>query len=1119
MPHKMNIPLKVVVRLAPATYGAADNRSCNQPDNDRREEDDNQLKSTGGRTFRFSSVFRPSISNQEVYFESVAGLMESVLEGYDFSIVTYGAKGTGKTFTLYGAPTGAATADDEGIVLCFVRDLFCRLNAHPERMFSISIAWSEIAANGDVIDVLENAAMVQCFSVEDTYALLGLGLHRRNGENHSILSLILEQQWTSVGGMNQHRQSTISFCDLRGSVRETVGTELVPTDSGLRKLEDIVVRRNEQYNDSVLTAFLKDSFGGRAQTLLILCVASIGLESDSTACDLEFGERAEEIVNHVVMNTFSDNNVPIVQLTEHDPLAGTNTNLDGLYFASQQWAKLLKNAECLFTKLFSTCELNQTERNQIEEWLYLKAECDDCFSSTDMSLPTGQVSARACLGPIEEIDEEDNALQHASSKEPYASDNESDSDICTHLTDVSDRIQSYIKTFQTKTNHLIMEKYQDFFQTHPPGVGPEADDHERKEPSAADIREHNFHNPARRKSIFDSETVSSTELTLMLPLKTDSLPVAATALDKKLDTLGSNLRICQTSIESLHAQIEEIRRTIALKQKYVTDLIENSETRSVAKSRFSKKKHKLEAEYEKAKKQLRKAVVNGTNKEEINRLKSQTSQLEQRLKDLESIGFIAGESGHKRKKLQQSIKDSQKQLDIMQRMLKKELDRKESLEKELETAQKESRAARANHHASGNVGQLHELSESKSKIRNMNERISHIEHVLKEKSSNLKKYVNKKSAEKESLRCEIRNLRRTRDHLVEQRCHLDRKIREDKMPSFDEERKLVECDEAIEAIDAAIEMKNELICGRRSIDTDESLQREKGEQMLMARLNKLSLDEMRTLLYKYFQKVVDLKEASRKLELQFIALEREKDAWEWQEKILTNTIRQTRLEKERSIVALQKQHETKLNLMLRHFAADTSASISSTIPDNALPPYHHHHTEFVLGSGRYHHVQYESDGGGGGGGGSSSEPQLLAGHTHSATKQLAHYKATTTLPVGVVAAGSAAVLGPGAVANAAAFTPVLHHRSGGGAVATASGTAVQTPLGVITEKEHRPKNKLFSKLQVLSRYHGSDKRKIFQSDIPQQNLKQLQGASRPSLTKVTREKNKIIIQSDGGGSK
>lgn len=290
---------------------------------------------------------------------------------------------------------------------------------------------------------------------------------------------------------------------------------------------------------------------------------------------------------------------------------------------------------------------------------------------------------------------------------------------------------------------------------------------------------------------------------------------------------------------------------------------------------------------------------------------------------------------------------------------------------------------------------------------------------------------------------------------------MDKKIREDKMPSFDEERKLVECDEAIEAIDAAIEMKNELICGRKSIDTDESLQREKGEQMLMARLNKLSTDEMRTLLYKYFQKVVDLKENSKKLEVQFISLERERDTWEWQEKILTNAIRQTRLEKERSIIALQKQHETKLNLMLRHFAADTSASISSSIPDNALHPYSPT-SDLVLspGSSRYHHhhlAALDSD----------SEP---ASHSHS--KHLAaHFKAN---------------------------------------VAATSATAA-----AVVEKD-RSKNKLFSKLQVLTRYHN-DKRKIFaQTDIPQQNLKQLQISSRPSLTKVTREKNKIIIQNDGG---
>lgn len=75
-----------------------------------------------------------------------------------------------------------------------------------------------------------------------------------------------------------------------------------------------------------------------------------------------------------------------------------------------------------------------------------------------------------------------------------------------------------------------------------------------------------------------------------------------------------------------------------------------------------------------------------------------------------------------------------------------------------------------------------------------------------------------------------------------------------------QERKLLECEEAIEAIDTAIEYKNNLICGKSpsaslSDSQDHKDSRSRGEQMLMARLDKLSHDEMKTLLYRYFQKV------------------------------------------------------------------------------------------------------------------------------------------------------------------------------------------------------------------------------------------------------------------------
>merc|ERR1712071_581245 len=82
-----------------------------------------------------------------------------------------------------------------------------------------------------------------------------------------------------------------------------------------------------------------------------------------------------------------------------------------------------------------------------------------------------------------------------------------------------------------------------------------------------------------------------------------------------------------------------------------------------------------------------------------------------------------------------------------------------------------------------------------------------------------------------------------------------------------EERRLLELDEAIEAVDAAIEFKNEVICSRtRELKSPT-------ETGLLTRLMSLTHVETRSLLCKYFHKVIDLREGSKKIEQQFAELE------------------------------------------------------------------------------------------------------------------------------------------------------------------------------------------------------------------------------------------------------
>lgn len=129
-----------------------------------------------------------------------------------------------------------------------------------------------------------------------------------------------------------------------------------------------------------------------------------------------------------------------------------------------------------------------------------------------------------------------------------------------------------------------------------------------------------------------------------------------------------------------------------------------------------------------------------------------------------------------------------------------------------------------------------------------------------------------------------------------------------------------------------MEMKNQLICGR-----DVSNRNFVENSDLMSQLSKLNEKEMRVLLYKCFQKIVDLRESSRQLEIQLLHLEQERFEWELRERALYNKFQQSRLEEERYTLDLQKQYETTLTMLLQKAGEDCGASSSLTSDSLMLP--------------------------------------------------------------------------------------------------------------------------------------------------------------------------------------
>lgn len=77
--------------------------------------------------------------------------------------------------------------------------------------------------------------------------------------------------------------------------------------------------------------------------------------------------------------------------------------------------------------------------------------------------------------------------------------------------------------------------------------------------------------------------------------------------------------------------------------------------------------------------------------------------------------------------------------------------------------------------------------------------------------------------------------------------------------------RLMELEEMIEAMDAALEYKSELI-SQKQIEMRRSIQSLQSANSALSKLRFLSLSEARSLLARYFEKVVDLRDNQRKLE-------------------------------------------------------------------------------------------------------------------------------------------------------------------------------------------------------------------------------------------------------------
>ncbi|XP_017682504.1 PREDICTED: kinesin-like protein KIF18A [Lepidothrix coronata] len=291
--------------------------------------------------FMFDAVFDEMSSQLEVFEHTTKTLIDGFLNGYNCTVLAYGATGAGKTHTMLGSP------EDPGVMYLTMMTLYDRMDQIKEdKICDVAVSYLEIY-NEQIRDLLvssgplavredaqqgvivQGLTLHQPKSAEEILQMLDYGNKNRtqhptdvnasSSRSHAVFQIYLRQQ-DKTASINQNvRVAKMSLIDLAGSERASatnargarfvegtnINRSLLALGNVINALADPKRKKHIPYRNSKLTRLLKDSLGGNCRTIMIAAVSPSSLFYDDTYNTLRYANRAKDIKSSLKSNVVS----------------------------------------------------------------------------------------------------------------------------------------------------------------------------------------------------------------------------------------------------------------------------------------------------------------------------------------------------------------------------------------------------------------------------------------------------------------------------------------------------------------------------------------------------------------------------------------------------------------------------------------------------------------------------------------------------------------------------------------------------------------------------------------------------------------------------------------------
>lgn len=271
------------------------------------------LHSLDKETFQFDKIFSPSTSQNDISSYLVPSLVKDLYDGINSSIITFGFKHTGKSFTLYGQQ-----GLDLGVIPRLFTKLFHRKDDYIDKNHDITFKVSllNVLHNDTITDVFnqghnvslqkddiqggysaKNAKWLYCHTLQELLLLVGQVSNITQG--HTILNLQIIQTLMSD---NTTIKGTLTVVDLQNDNDDDSKEDNTLYDKFTAMIRD-VTRRNDLKSN--LNKLIYDVIFNNYKTRFLLTCSLLPICQGETLKTLELTKYLSGIVKYDIIKNIS----------------------------------------------------------------------------------------------------------------------------------------------------------------------------------------------------------------------------------------------------------------------------------------------------------------------------------------------------------------------------------------------------------------------------------------------------------------------------------------------------------------------------------------------------------------------------------------------------------------------------------------------------------------------------------------------------------------------------------------------------------------------------------------------------------------------------------------------